>query len=125
MLLRNYLETFQQALERLRDYGYTEAVEFKEEMRARKQAVIKAKIILVDNSVFHIQEYIDAKYTIDKVSYSYQYLDRDGKLIFRYDNALHKPALRCKSHKHTRDGTIICTHMPEISNVIDEIIKYL
>jgi len=125
MSLRNYLASFQRALERLRDYGYAEAIEFKEETRPRKQAVIRAKIILVDDSVLHIQEYIDAKYTIDRVSYAYQYLDSEGKLIFRYDNALHKPALAFKEHKHTKEGTIICAHMPAISDAIDEVIKCL
>ena len=60
MSLRNYLKSFQIALEKLRDYGYAEVIEFKEEMRPRKQAVIRAKIILVDDSILHIQEYIDA-----------------------------------------------------------------
>ena len=125
MSLRNYLESFQSALERLRDYGYAETIEFKEEMRPRKQAVIRAKIILVDDSVLHIQEYIDAKYTIDRVSYAYQYLNREGKLIFRYDNALHKPALAFKEHKHTKERAVISAHAPEISDVIDEVIKCL
>ena len=94
-------------------------------MRPRKQAVIRAKIILVDDSVLHIQEYIDAKYTLDRVSYAYQYLDREGKLIFRYDNALHKPVLAFKEHKHTKEGAIISAHSPKISGAIDEVIKCL
>ena len=37
MSLHNYLKSLQRALERLKDYGYTETIEFKEEMRPRKQ----------------------------------------------------------------------------------------
>ena len=48
---------------------------------------MKAEIVLVDGSVLFVREYIDAKYKIEKVSYAYQYQDREGKLIFRYDNA--------------------------------------
>jgi len=90
MLLRNYFELFRKAIEKLENYGYTESIEIKEEIRPNKQAIIKAKIVLVDSSVLHIKEYIDAKYTMEKVSYAYQYQDRDGELIFRYDNAVHK-----------------------------------
>ena len=63
---------------------------------------LKGKIVLVDGSVLHIKEYIDAKYKIERVSYAYQYQDRDGELIFRYDNAVHRPALGYRKHKHTQ-----------------------
>ena len=88
MSLRNYLELFRQALEKLENYGYTESMDIKEEIRPNKQAIVKAKITLIDRSVLHIKEYIDAKYKIEKVSYAYQYQDRNGELIFRYDNAV-------------------------------------
>ena len=121
MSLRNYLELFRQALEKLENYGYTESIDIKEEIRPNKQAIIKAKIALIDRSVLHIKEYIDAKYKIEKVSYAYQYQDRNGELIFRYDNAVHRPALRFKEHKHTKDGVIIEVSLPDISDIIDEV----
>ena len=73
MLLRDYLQLFRQGIEKLEKFGYTESIEIKEEIRPNKQAIIKAKIILVDNSVLYIKEYIDAKYKIEKVSYAYQF----------------------------------------------------
>jgi hypothetical protein len=103
MLLRNYLELFRQSVEKLENYGYSESIEVEEEIRPNKQAIIKAKIVLVDSSVLHIKEYIDAKYKIEKVSYAYQYLDRHGELTFRYDNAVHRPSLAFKEHKHTKE----------------------
>jgi hypothetical protein len=125
MLLRDYLELFRQSIEKIENYGYTESIEIKEEIRPNKQAIIKANIVLVDGSVLHIKEYIDAKYKIEKVSYAYQYQDSEGKLIFRYDNAAHRPALGFKEHKHTKDGAILNISLPDISDVIDEIIGYL
>ena len=125
MLLRNYLKLFRQALEKLENYGYTESIEIKEEIRPNKQAIVKAKITLVDRSVLHIKEYLDAKYKIEKVSYAYQYQDRNGELIFRYDNAVHRPALRFKEHKHTKDGVIIEASLPDISDIIDEVVGCL
>jgi len=81
MSLRNYLELFRQALEKLENYGYTESIDIKEEIRPNKQAIIKAKIALVDRSVLHIKEYIDAKYKIEKVSGL-----GHGKKAFTYRN---------------------------------------
>jgi hypothetical protein len=125
MLLSNYLLLFRQGIEKLENFGYTESIELKEEIRPTKQAIIKAKIILVDKSVLYIKEYIDAKYKIEKVSYAYQYQDSDGRLIFRYDNAVHRPALRFKEHKHIKAEVIIEASLPDISDIIDEVVGYL
>ena len=125
MLLRNYLELFRRSVGKLENYGYTESIEIKEEIRPNKQAIIKANIVLVDGSVLHIKEYIDAKYKIEKVSYAYQYQDRNGGLIFRYDNAVHRPALGFKEHKHKKDGVIIEASLPDTSDIIDEVVGFL
>jgi len=125
MLLRNYLELFRQGIEKLEDYGYTESIQIKEEIRPNKQAIIKANIVFVDGSVLHIKEYIDAKYKIEKVSYAYQYQDRDGDIIFRYDNAAHRPMLWFKEHKHTKDGGIIEASLPDILDIINEVVGCL
>jgi len=125
MSLRNYLATLHEGIQKLEDYGYTESTEIREEIRPNKQAVIKGKIVLVDGSVLHIKEYIDAKYKIERVSYAYQYQDRDGELIFRYDNAVHRLALGYREHKHTKDGVIVEASLPDISDVIDEVIECL
>jgi hypothetical protein len=73
MLLHNYLESFRQGIEKLENYGYAESIQIKEEIRPNKQAILKANIVLVDGSVLHIKEYIDAKYKIEKVTYACQY----------------------------------------------------
>ena len=125
MLLRNYLYLFRQGIEKLEKYGYTESIHIKEEIRPNKQAIIKAKIVLVDRLVLYIKEYIDARYKIEKLCYAYQYQNRGGKLIFRYDNAVHRPELRFKEHKHTKDGLIIEASLPDISDIIDEVVGFL
>jgi hypothetical protein len=109
----------------LESYGYAQSVEIREEIRPNKQAVIKAKIVLIDRSVLHIKEYIDARYKIQKVSYAYQYQDKLGTLIFRYDNAVHRPMLGFRQHKHIKDGLIIEALLPDVSDIIDEVIGFL
>lgn len=124
MSLRNYLDSFHQAIGKIDDYGFAEATDIKEEIRPAKQAIINAKVYLIDGSVLHIRLYVDAKYKIEITSYAFQYNDTNGKLIFRYDNARHKPELGFKDHKHLHDGRIVQTIMPDIADVVDEVIKY-
>ncbi len=125
MSLRDYLASFHQAIAKIDDYGFAESIDIKEEIRPAKQAGTNAKIDLVDGSVLHIRVYIDAKYKIEVVSYAYQYHDAKGKLIFRYDNARHKPELEFKGHKHLYDGSMVQSSMPVISDVVEEVIKYI
>lgn len=123
MSLHNYIRQFRQEIEKLEDYGYSESFEIKEEIRANKLAVISAHIVLINGSSLHIKEYIDAGYKIERISYAYHYQGSDGECIFRYDNANHRPALGYKEHKHTKDGNIIEASLPEIEEIIEEVIK--
>ena len=125
MLLDEYLDLFRKGIEKIENYGYADSIEIREEIRANKQAILNAKVILIDNSVLYVKEYIDGRYGIDRVSYAYQYLDREGKLLFRYDNASHRPALGYKEHKHSGDDTIAEAALPDLSALIDEIVGYL
>jgi len=86
MFLPDYLKAFRQAVGKINDYEFAESIDIREEIRAAKQAVINAKIVLVDGSVLHIKEFIDAKY---------------------------------------KEGTIVATSEPDISDVVDEVIGCL
>lgn len=125
MSLSEYLATLRQEIERLDTFGFAESVAFREELRAGKQAIVKPEIVLVDGSCLIVREYIDARYGIEKLSYAYQYQDRDGNLIFRYDNAAHKPALSSPGHKHISGGSIKPAAPPGISELIEEVLGHL
>lgn len=125
MSLREYLDFFHSAVGRIDDYGFAESIDINEEIRASKQVAIKVKIVLVDQSILQVKEYIDAKYKIEKISYAYQYQNEEGQLIFRYDNAQHKPDLGFMDHKHLNDGSIMRCEVPDISDVVDEVIEHL
>ena len=125
MSQHEYLDSFHKVIAKIEAFGFAESIDIKEDIRAAKQLVIKAKIFLINGSVLQIKEYIDAKYKIEKISYAYQYQDEKGKLIFRYDNARHKPNLGFNDHKHLYNGSIVRSSMPDLSNIVDEVIKYL
>ena len=49
------------------------------------------------------------------------YLDRDGNLVFRYDNAPHYPHLSTfPAHKHV-GGSVVEAEPPDLSDVLVEI----
>ena len=64
MSLRNYLDSFHQAIGKIDDYGFAESIDIKEEIRPAKQAVTNARIDLVDGSVLRIRVYIDANSSV-------------------------------------------------------------
>jgi len=118
MELHDYIKRFHKGIERVENYGYTESVEIREEIRPQKQVVINAGIVFIDESVLYIREYTETKYKLKRISYAYQYQNKEGKLIFRYDNAPHKPILGFKEHKHTNDGAIVESVLPDISDIM-------
>jgi hypothetical protein len=60
-------------------------------------------------------------YQIDKKTYSFHYQDRYSQLLFRYDNALHKPALGFDDHKHI-GSEILPAEVPNLRDILGEII---
>ncbi len=124
MTLHEYLHVFREAIDKIDRYGYAESVTLHQEIRAGKQALLQVTVVLLDASSLHIKEYVDAMYGIEKVSYGYQYQDPHGDVIFRYDNAAHKPSLSMKEHKHIKDR-IIEISPPDIADLVDEVISYL
>ena len=57
-----------------------------------------------------------------KIMYAFHYQDTDHNLIFRYDNAAHKPALPQPEHKHTHLD-IEASPVPTLAEVLDQILR--
>ena len=69
-------------------------------------------------------EYLDLRYRVDRLSYSFHCQDKEGRLIFRYDDAMHRPALAFKEHKHSK-GTIRPTTLPDFRSLLSEVAEYV
>ena len=93
--------------------------------RTEKIGIIKGTVTFLDNSCLFFTEYLDVKYKIEKLTYSFHYQQKDGTLIFRYDNAQHKPRLGFAAHKHLPSGEIIQSDIPELNDVFEEIMGHL
>ena len=91
---------------------------------SEKQGYIKGEILLKNNSQFC---FIEVKNTElqEKIKYRYQYMDKDNKSIFRYDNAYHHRELTTfPHHKHIGDN-IHESREPELYEILIEIQKFI
>jgi hypothetical protein len=70
------------------------------DQRSAARGFIAGSLQFYDRAVLHFREFIDMTQDEPKVMYAYHYQDADNNLIFRYDNASHRPALSQPSHKH-------------------------
>ena len=126
MSVSSYFQELVAAITRLEDYGLTSTITANSESRPSGELYINIKVELIDNSVLFIREYVSARQErIDHFSYAYQYQTADQSLIFRYDNAAHKPPLKEKEHKHLQNGEIIVYPFPSIELIVDEILNHL
>lgn len=125
MNITEYISTFRKAIDKFEHYGLLQYIDFMEEIRPFKQAALEVEAHFVDGSVLYIKEYIDAKYGIERLRYAYHFQDRESHLIFRYDNATHKPKLDFKNHLHTKNGTIVHAELPQIDDLVDLVIEQI
>lgn len=123
MLLSEYLSDIVRTID---EYSKTELIahsDISSDLRTPKIGIIKGSIAFINDSKLYFTEYVDARYKIQKLSYSFQYQTSQNELIFRYDNAVHKPKLSFDEHKHLRDGNIVEAEAPEFSEILREIIN--
>ena len=121
MLLSEYQAGLAEVIDRFARTDLIIASELSSDARTPKIGMIKGVIEFIDGSRLVFTEYIDARYRLEKLSYSYHCQDNAGELIFRYDNAAHKPPLPFPHHKHLpADGKTVESEIPELAEVIDE-----
>lgn len=91
------------------------------ETRPGDQGYVTGEMSFVDGSRLHFREFVDTIGSeVQKVMYVYHYRDRDDYLIFRYDNAVHRPLLSKREHVH-HPGIIHSTAMPVLEDIVLEI----
>ena len=83
---------------------------------------VKIKVVLEDNSVLFIREYVDE----EERNYSYHWQDSENNLILRWDNAPHHKNLTTyPHHKHYKDGRIEESFETTCERILSEISKLL
>ena len=91
------------------------------EKRPGNQGFVTGSMVFLDGSQLHFSEFLDAAQdAVEKLMYSYHYQDPNQDLIFRYDNARHKPASSARDHKHAPGG-LVEAWPPDLVEVLEEI----
>lgn len=122
MFLAEYLSLLTAQVDEYSRTGLITSSEIKADFRTERTGLIKGVIEFIDDSKLFLTEYVDLRYKLEKLTYTYHYQDKTGQLIFRYDNAVHRPRLGFKEHKHLEDKVISCD-IPEIREVLEEILR--
>lgn len=90
------------------------------DQRSTLRGRIEGQLQYVNGSELHFKEFVDLTLDDPKAAYAYHYQDADNGLIFRYDNATHRPTVGAPHHKHTATGTEPSTS-PDLLQIVDEI----
>lgn len=125
MLLTEYLSGIVKFIEEYSKTNLIISSELNNDFRTEQLGLIKGKIIFADESILYFTEYLDLKDRVEKLTYSFHYQKQSGALIFRYDNARHKPKLPFECHRHWANGKIAKSRIPELADVLEEIMEYL
>ncbi|WP_373478409.1 DUF6516 family protein [Geminocystis sp.] len=122
MLLNNYQANYQAIIQKYVTGGWILSFTFSVNTKSSYLGFIQGKLDFIDGSFLFFKKYIDLQEFVNKFSYSFHYQDSENNLIFRYDNAKHKPDLGYRDHKHINNN-VIPSKIPDIEQVILEIIR--
>jgi hypothetical protein len=75
-----------------------------------------------DASELHFREFVDTSLPEPRLVYAYHYQSVNKGLVFRYDNAAHRPPLPQAVHKHTPAGVEV-RPAPTLAQVVDEVMR--
>lgn len=92
------------------------------DQRSMLRGFISGILAFEDDSELHFREFVDLTQSEPRLMYAYHYQDSKKALVFRYDNAAHRPLLSKAEHKHTTSA-VSPAPAPTFTQVIDEIFK--
>lgn len=122
MLFNTYQTSIIAIIQKYMNDDWILSFNFSVDSRSDYVGFIQGNLEFSQGSRLFFKEYIDLQESIEKLSYSFHYQDYENNLIFRYDNAKHKPDLGYTNHKHIKNK-IIESETPNIEQVILEIIN--
>ncbi len=122
MTIQAYFTRFREVIDQYAAAGFALESDVRYETRPGGQGYLTGTILFIDSSTLHFSEYLDQSGgAADRLMYTYHCQDAKNRLIFRYDNARHKPPLSSPDHKHLPDR-IIETPAPVLEDILIEII---
>ena len=115
-----YAQGVQETIDEVVASGDAVLVSLQVDQHSSVRGFIGGRLQFHDATELHFREFVDVAQAGQKVMYVYQYQDAQHDLIFRYDNAAHKPALPQPEHRHTL-SSVEASPAPTLTRVLDEI----
>lgn len=87
-----------------------------------KAVYLKGNVIFVDSSILEIAMFVsETRNAIAVDKYRLHYMNRNGQILFRYDNAPHHPEITSHPHHKHISNKVIQTTEPSLKDVLKEI----
>ena len=102
--------------------GEAVLVSIQVDQRSSLRGFIAGLLQFDDASELHFREFVDISLLEPRLMYAYHYQGTNKNLIFRYDNATHRPLPPQAEHKHTPTG-VEASLPPTLVQIVDEILK--
>ncbi|MDF5739085.1 DUF6516 family protein [Nostoc sp. S13] len=122
MLIEDYFQQIQLLIE---SSEIVKLFHVETEKRGMYEGFIRAKLEFKDNSLLHLREFVYVEISLDRKMYSYQYMNSENNLIFRYDNTEHNRKLNLTTfphHKHDgSEDNIVKSDAPFLADILKEI----
>lgn len=121
MVIQNYFARLKASLDRYATTSFVLETKVNFETRPGDQGYLTGSVEFIDSSKLYFSEFLDTVgESVDKIMYRYHYQDAANQLIFRYDNATHRPSLPFLEHKHD-SAQIFEASAPTLNDVLTEI----
>ncbi|MBE2225005.1 MAG: hypothetical protein IAF02_25925 [Anaerolineae bacterium] len=116
-----YVQSLQDKVNFVVSSGEARLIHLTIESRSSFMGLIAGILQFKDESELHFREFVNVNLAEPRQMYAYHYQDQEKNLVFRYDNAAHRPHLSQPEHKHTPHDIVIGLS-PLLVEVIDEIL---
>lgn len=117
-----YVRSLDEALHKVVATGEAVLITLQVDQRSAVRGFIAGSLQFHDSSTLSFREFVDLSQAEPKIMYAYHYQDANHNLVFRYDNAAHRPALSQPEHRHSRSGVDV-SPVPTLPEILDQILK--
>ncbi|NUM77260.1 hypothetical protein HUU40_23125 [candidate division KSB1 bacterium] len=121
MRIETYFQQLQQTIEAC---VAVQSFKLTYDKRSTHTGFVRGEIYFFDGSILHLREFADVEFTLDRLMYTYHYIDHKNKFVFRYDNTGHHKDLKDTFPHHKHDGgtgQTIASTAPNLNAVLQEI----
>ena len=118
----DHVHQVQRLLDELLFTGEAQLLSFQVDARSNQRGFLAGIVQFQDDTQLHFREFVDTSQSEPRLMYAYHYQSAKQELIFRYDNAAHRPTLPQLQHKHTPDGIELPPSIPSFEQLLSEML---